>query len=227
MKNIALFIFIASISYQLAAQDTIIKTSKDTIIAKIMEISPKEIKYKRFDNADGPTYIELKSNIVKIKYANGVTETFAETKTEETTKVSSNDYYNGTPLNNDIEAWGSRYRYQNKYMSEREMQEMLLNTKDKKIMKMVGQAKDAKNLQFIGFAGIPLGITSIAFLWKSTGIFSSNYNYTGGRIFNQEDLAVSAVCGVAAIACPVISIVAKSNRQKYNRQAVKMYNEKF
>lgn len=210
------------------AQDTIIKMNGDTVLAKISEITPIEIKYKRFNFQDGPVYTEEKSTISIIKFSNGLKESFKQESATIKEKTITNDYYSGTPINNKIEAWGSRYRYQNSYRTEKDIQDVLLATKDRKIIGLVGQAKDAKNLQYIGFAGIPLGITAIGFFWKSTGIFNyTNYNYTNGRVFNQRDLAISALCSVAAIACPVISIVAKGNRTKYNRQAVKIYNEKF
>lgn len=229
MKKALLFLLTLFVFNNSEAQDTIIKRNNDTIIAKVSEITPNEVKYKRFNFQDGPNYIESKSNIQMIKYSNGIKEVFNQEPTKVVTNVKSNDYYSPEPpkLNNKIESWGSRFRYQGHTISEREMQEVLLKSKNKQVIGLVGQAKDAKKMQYIGFAGIPLGVTSVIFLWKSTGMFSNSYNYTNGKLFNSSDLAISAVCAAAAITCPIVSGISKGNRNKYNRQAIKIYNEKF
>ncbi|MFY9307547.1 MAG: DUF4190 domain-containing protein [Bacteroidia bacterium] len=46
--------------------------------AKVLEINPTEIKYKKCDNVDGPTIIINKSDASKIKYSNGITEIIHE-----------------------------------------------------------------------------------------------------------------------------------------------------
>jgi len=229
MKKIFLFCIIIFATITANAQDTIVKLSGDTILAKVSEITPNEIKYKRFDFQDGPTYVESKSSIEMIKFSNGVKEVFkqeAPAKTTITVTEKTNEYYTTAPVkpNNRIDTWGSRFRYQDRTISERDLHDMLLKTNNKQIMGFVGQAKDAKSMQYIGFAAIPLGITSYIFLIKSTGIFSSSGGYNR---FDSGDLAISAVCAAAAITCPIISGVSKSNRNKYNRQAIKIYNEKF
>jgi hypothetical protein len=229
MKKLFLIGFILFISSIVNGQDTIVKKSGDQILAKVSEITPTEVKYKRFDFQDGPLYVELKSNIDMIKFSNGIKEVFKQeipVKTTITVTEKTNDYYSNAPIiqNNRIETWGSRFRYHDRTISERELHEMLLKTNNKQIMGFVGQAKDAKSMQYIGFAAIPLGITSYVFLLKSSGLFSTRGGYNK---FDSGDLAVSAICAAAAITCPIISGVSKSNRNKSNRQAIKIYNEKF
>ena len=56
------------------AQDVITLRSGDEIKAKVTEISSSEIKYKRFDNLDGPTVVVAKSDVFFIKYENGTKE---------------------------------------------------------------------------------------------------------------------------------------------------------
>jgi hypothetical protein len=55
----------------LRAQDIIIKKNGDEINAKVLEAGTTEIKYKRFDNIDGPVYTIDKSDVFMIKYADG------------------------------------------------------------------------------------------------------------------------------------------------------------
>lgn len=58
------------------AQDVIITTESDMILAKILEIGEESISYKKFDNQDGPLYKMSVSRINKIKFQNGTEQTF-------------------------------------------------------------------------------------------------------------------------------------------------------
>jgi len=58
------------------SQDTIYMKSKEQILAKVLEVSPNDVKYKKFDNLDGPEYYSSKSEIARIVYQNGVVDEF-------------------------------------------------------------------------------------------------------------------------------------------------------
>ena len=60
----------------LSAQDRIVKTDRTQIEARVLEISPEQIRYKRFSNPDGPTYVLPVGDIDHIRYANGEIESF-------------------------------------------------------------------------------------------------------------------------------------------------------
>jgi hypothetical protein len=62
--------------FPIYAQDLIILTDGNIIEAKVLEISPSEIRYKRFDNLDGPTIILPVAGVLSIRYENGTVETF-------------------------------------------------------------------------------------------------------------------------------------------------------
>jgi len=72
------FYFLAILFFMLAiyvnAQDIIVLINGNTIEAKVEEISPTEIKYRRFDNLRGPLIIINRSDVSSIKYENGVVE---------------------------------------------------------------------------------------------------------------------------------------------------------
>lgn len=240
MKNIFLFLITFLSFLTVKSQDTIFKKSGDIVIAKVLEISPTEVKYKRFDFQDGPMYIEIKSNLDKIIYSNGVKEIFTSPSNATTNQVIINnnepprDYYNRPVIaNNKIEKWGMQYKYHNERLTERDLYEILNQTKDKKIMTLVAQAKDAKAMQFVGFLAIPLGVASGIFFLKSTGMFysSSSYNssYPNRNRYglNNTDLTFGGLFLAGAITCPIISGVQKSKRNTYNHDAVKLYNEKY
>lgn len=58
------------------AQDILTLTDNSVLKVKVLEITPTEIKYKKFDNLNGPTYTCLISGVKSIVYENGTTETF-------------------------------------------------------------------------------------------------------------------------------------------------------
>lgn len=62
----------------LSAQDLIVKTDATQVEARVLEISPEQIRYKRFSNPDGPTYVLPVNAVDYIRYANGETESFRE-----------------------------------------------------------------------------------------------------------------------------------------------------
>ena len=58
------------------SQDLIIKKNGDNIKCKVIEISLTEVKYKKFENIDGPIYTLLSKEIESIKYENGTKDIF-------------------------------------------------------------------------------------------------------------------------------------------------------
>lgn len=73
-------IMVAICSY---AQDIIITNKAQKIDAKILEASASEIKYKKIDNIDGPTYTLHTDEINSIIYANGKVVLYNQPKIEE------------------------------------------------------------------------------------------------------------------------------------------------
>jgi len=226
--NLLALLFIIFFTSKINAQDTIIKSNGEMVLAKITEITPTEVKYKKFEFVDGPTYIELKSRIEAIVFSNGIKEVFekkVEIEVKQTTEPTDYFKVQAPKYDNKIQDWGSKYRYQNTSLNERGIHSILLASNDKKIIGLVGQAKDSKNLQYIGFGAIPLGVTAYYFFLRSLVYSTTSQN---GRLqLNSTDLTISGICLVGTIACPVISGIAKKNRRNYTAQAIKIYNEKF
>ncbi len=78
-------------------QDIIVKKNGWTINSKVIEITQTEIKYKRFDNLDGPIITIPKDDILVISYENGTREVINPTSRPVTTSVKSTD--NSTTVN--------------------------------------------------------------------------------------------------------------------------------
>lgn len=54
-----------------SAQDIITKKDGTDIQAKVLEVSPTEVKYKNWDNPDGPTFIIFPADVLLIRFENG------------------------------------------------------------------------------------------------------------------------------------------------------------
>ena len=82
MKNMRIFAALLALATTgtLAAQDLIVKTDATQIEARVLEITPEQVSYKRFSNPDGPTYRLPIGEIDSIRYANGETERFRPAK---------------------------------------------------------------------------------------------------------------------------------------------------
>jgi len=79
MKKINYFIFVAITIFVVgnaSAQDKIFLKTGNTIEAKILEINQKDVKYKKFNNLEGPIYTKDKMEIYRVVYENGQSEIF-------------------------------------------------------------------------------------------------------------------------------------------------------
>lgn len=65
------FFLFANLAY---SQDVLYTTAGSKLKGKVTEINLKDIKYKDFNNLEGPTYVIAKTDVVLIQYSNGTTE---------------------------------------------------------------------------------------------------------------------------------------------------------
>ena len=69
------FLFLSGL-FSVNAQDIIVLRDGNMIEAKVTEISPTEIRYKRFNHLDGPTIVVSISSVLSVRYENGTVEVF-------------------------------------------------------------------------------------------------------------------------------------------------------
>ena len=79
LKRLFTTLFLLCIAGMAMAQDVIVMKDQSTIMSKVLEITSTEIKYKKWDNQDGPLYSVSRSEIMSINYENGEVEFFTET----------------------------------------------------------------------------------------------------------------------------------------------------
>lgn len=75
-RTILLLLAVLCCAMTVTAQDVIVKRDSSKIEARVTEITPEAVRYKRFSNPDGPTYVLPVGQIDCIRYANGEQETF-------------------------------------------------------------------------------------------------------------------------------------------------------
>ncbi|MBM3432440.1 MAG: hypothetical protein FJX92_05505 [Bacteroidetes bacterium] len=79
VSSIALFIlFTFGTYFNGSSQDYIFKKNGDEIKVKVVEILKSEVKYRKFDNLNGPIYSIDIADVFIIKYENGTRETFGQ-----------------------------------------------------------------------------------------------------------------------------------------------------
>lgn len=95
----ALSLITIAIAANAFCQDTIAMRDNSKLIAKVLEISSTEIKYKRFDNLNGPDYVISKNDISSITFRNGVKDVFESIiePTNSTSTYTDNVFVNPTP----------------------------------------------------------------------------------------------------------------------------------
>ncbi len=74
MRLIPLFLLHFVISNITYSQDKLVRKNSEIVLSKVVEIGQTDIKYKKFDNLDGPIYTEDKSNFVSVIFENGKIE---------------------------------------------------------------------------------------------------------------------------------------------------------
>ncbi|AMR28163.1 hypothetical protein A0257_14420 [Hymenobacter psoromatis] len=77
MKRLLLIPFLllaALLARPAAAQDLLTRRDGTEVLVKVLEITPELVKYHRFDNPDGPLISVRKTDVFRIKYANGTQE---------------------------------------------------------------------------------------------------------------------------------------------------------
>lgn len=80
-------IFLSLMALHLHAQDVIVKKDDSTILAKVLEVTETNIKYKKHSNQTGPTYTISIENVRAINYQNGEKEDYSSTNTNTATST--------------------------------------------------------------------------------------------------------------------------------------------
>ena len=90
MKRIFVILAVLATTFYVKAQDIIVTYENERIEAIIEEVSETQIKYKKLNNQDGPTFVLGTDKIATILYKDGTVQSFSKKQTT-TTSPSLHD----------------------------------------------------------------------------------------------------------------------------------------
>lgn len=98
--RLLLFVLYSTFLFATSAycQDILYTSNGNKLMAKVLEINTKDIKYKDFNNVEGPTYVISKTDVVLIQYSNGVTEVINDNPPTNSPKVEEQDPVGTNPI---------------------------------------------------------------------------------------------------------------------------------
>lgn len=210
-------LFLILMAFQVSAQDTIRFKNGEMQAVKVTEISVAEIKYARFNIADGPVYVVNKSDVASIKYANGQIDKFdvaptpaAPVATQPITVVP-----NVHQLNDKIIIRGRHLYYMSSPVGEGRLSNIMMSVEDKtkqrKMMVKYGEMKSYKAKQYAWGWG-SLGAAAVVFI---AGVSSSS---GGGAL-----IGLVAAPGIV-VTGQVIASINKKKRHEKMVEAARVYN---
>lgn len=229
MKKIILVLVL--FSFRLISQDTLQFKNGDVKIVKVSEVGINEIKYNRFDNLTGPTYISPKAEIRSIKYSSGHLETFENFKSQPS--IATNPNVDPNPsvqkapsgmyafeINDFIDVRRRRVSYHGRQLGERRLMQLIIaypNLKTANIMlDEFKTMKSYKSTQYLtGFLGLGLGLAS-GFVGLSY-FANSPYNISG-----LLGIPIGIAIGTTGA---IISGVFKSKRHQKMIDIAEIYNK--
>ena len=212
MKTTLCFVAITFLSLRVCkAQDSIFTHSGAILLAKVFRVGSNELEYKKWANQEGPVYVILLSDVDKILYENGTSETF------ESAGVVSQQTVITHRL---IIVAGNKYFWENGYLIEPNvLAQTVLNSKvpDARTFFLRSQKNKTRSLAF-GFSAIGFGVTAILSIPVATVISFFNTNVA------EMGLATYFISGGIALGMLSTSISFSQLYKFQRRKAVGFYN---
>lgn len=89
LKSVMMAIAFLACSVNASAQDLLVKTNGNIEKVKVLEVTVNEVKYKMWDNQDGPIFTVRQNQIISIKFENGLVQKFGGTSVSNSDDDSS------------------------------------------------------------------------------------------------------------------------------------------
>lgn len=199
------------------AQDIIVTSDAQKIEAKITEVSKTEIKYKEWDNLDGPHFIIPTSEISSVIYSNGKVVLYS-TSSKPTKSDTAAIVLPSTPTKNPqpepehvsgrIYRDNGHYMYNETYISSKEV-EQILQREDS-----IAYAQWQKGKSLVVGGSILIGI--------GAGLVSGSVI---SAIMGDSSVGVGLACG-SLVSTGIGLGMAISSIAKYNK-AIDLYNSRY
>ena len=242
MKKLFFFYILFLVSIVAKSQDIIIKKNGDEIKAKVSEIGVNEIKYKRFDFQDGPTYSISKTEVVLVRYENGMNEIINSGSSNN----SNNNNYNNNSTNSyqpvtsppiavepekvskEIQYVYGSYSQGGRYVSKTRVIKILSETKDGEINRLLKKSKHRKNAGNIIALSVGLPLIIVGTITTLSGI-TANLNATNNG-YNPDGtgmITVGAIMAGSGVLIQFANIGFQSRSRKAISDAIAIYNKKY
>ena len=224
-----MFLFVLSSD----AQDTILKRTNEKIIAKVLEVNQVEVKYKKFNFQDGPTYIVAKNDIKSIIYSNGSKEVFVS----EVPKPNANN--SSLLIQPKDDKW---YYFNDKVISESVMLETAQKLKDKKVNNFIKKTHNYDLLKQISkgttvalAAGSLLVLTGVVNFKNTASLAAAAAPQKGGpkgggprgaaqQALQKQRLSNAGYVFLGALASTALSFTFKFGEKKNAHLVCDIYN---
>lgn len=174
------------------AQDIIVFNDGSVERVKVLEINANEIKYKKWDNLEGPLYSVDKSKIMTINYQNGTSEKFSQQD-----HVEQQQFVSTPDLEYDRKS-PSSLRLGDKYLTEQEAEKLLYyqgeNIYKNTWLEATKQRRNGTTMLFIGLGvwlgcgitgGIDLSENGMAYPYLLAASSAGFSLWVAGIIFNS------------------------------------------
>jgi len=207
-KVFAVAICLAS-SVTMFAQDIILLKNGNDIQAIVQEVGINDVKYKRFDNPNGPNYMLKKSEVFMIRYANGTKDVFTDNANPSVTTPLVSTGSQPSIQNNKGEVyssfWGAvKYRSNNKKLTQQEFEDLMYATPETSNLYKSARSINTVATIFSAIAGGLLGYN------LATLILDGTYNPP----------SFYAGCGMFFVGVTILPSISSSKTQ----EAISIYN---
>jgi hypothetical protein len=208
MKKVLLMLTaVIGLGFAANAQDIItLKNGKD-IQVLVQEVREVDIKFKKFDNPNGPNYILKKSEIFMIKYKNGSKDVFADNTSSVTTTTPTSSKEQ-SQIENPLEPLSIQdlkiYDSDGVRLSKHEVRNTM-----KSVPVALGQYNSGYALR-----GVSIGFFIPQCIFLGAGL---------GAMMSGDANSGVILCG-ASIACGIPAIITLSIGNKQIRNSVNTYN---
>jgi hypothetical protein len=237
MQRILLFFAVICIgSVSAFAQDIITLKNGEDIKAFVQDIEDANIKYKKFENPNGPNYLLKKSEVFMIKYANGTKDVFVDKSNSvenkpippqpvSTTKTTAET--TSLPFQQLIASGSKVLKDGWLELDKTEVQKMMDINPNALSLYNQGIEKNRRANQFLA-SGISLTASGIVMLACSPLILKRAY-YDYGSAYSAAVgylalLSVGSTFLITGMGMTIPGIVIKVIGQKQIQNAVNMYN---
>jgi len=201
------------------AQDTIVKRDGERIVARVTEVNPHDIRYKRNDNPDGPVYRLEKEQINYVIYFNGSKDLFDTYKPPR----SANETTDFT-----IQTAGKYYYFKSFKITEPDMHAVVKRIKDPSLNAMIKSVENKKFIQDLGFiVSVPVLISGIYIYGKNSPMRSRRGGPQTSSSAQQTGQKIGISMIIGALACDLVSVSLVFDRRRHNHLVVNAYNKKI